>query len=47
MPIGEVEVVAVVIVIESHNAHKEESASPRKPKVNTEGKASKPSNFEV
>ena len=47
VPIGAPEVVAVVIVTDSLNAHREEIASPRKPKVETVVRSSKEDSLEV
>ena len=47
VPIGASETVAVVTVTDSLNAHKEESASPRKPNVETAVRSSNEDSLEV
>ena len=47
VPIGASELVAVVIVTESLNAHREEIASPRKPKEETVVRSSNEDSLEV
>ena len=47
VPIGVSETVAVVTITDSLSAHKEEIASPRKPKVETVVSSSNEDNLEV
>lgn len=47
VPIGASEVVAVVIMTDSLNAHREEIASPRKPKEETVVRSSNEDSLEV
>jgi hypothetical protein len=45
--IGDVSLVAVETVTDSHSAHRAERASPRKPNVDTDARSLRLDNFEV